>query len=98
MRAWRRGNVAGFHPAVESSILSVRTNLRGYTMATRKQLIIAGTGIAVVGIVSYLGYKMVKQFSDMTLDDFMGENVDDLYNYRSQDLECQKGDGSRTKP
>lgn len=28
-RAWRRGNVPGFHPGVESSILSVRT-IKGF--------------------------------------------------------------------
>jgi hypothetical protein len=66
-------------------------------MATRKQLIAVGAGVAVVGILSYLGYKVVKQFSDMTLDDFMGENVYGLYDYGSQDLKCQKGDGRSTK-
>jgi hypothetical protein len=51
----------------------------------------------VVGILSYLGYKVVKQFGDMTLDDFMGENVYGLYDYGSQDLKCQKGNGGSTK-
>jgi hypothetical protein len=66
-------------------------------MATRKQLIAVGAGVAVVGILSYLGYKVVRQFGDMTLDDFMGENVHGLYDYGSQDLKCQKGDGCSTK-
>lgn len=66
-------------------------------MATRKQLIAVGAGVAVVGILSYLGYKVVKQFGDMTLDDFTGENVHGLYDYGSQDLKCQKGDGGSTK-
>jgi hypothetical protein len=62
-------------------------------MATRKQLITVGAGVAVVGILSYLGYKIVKQIGDIDLDDFMEENIYDFYDYRSQDLKRQKGNG-----
>ena len=60
-------------------------------MATRKQLIAAGAGVAVVGILSYLGYKVVKQINDINFDDFLGENVDDLYNYRTPNIKGAKG-------
>jgi hypothetical protein len=62
-------------------------------MATRKQLITVGAGVAVVGILSYLGYKIVKQIGDIDLDDFMEENIYDFYDYGSQDLKRQKGNG-----
>jgi len=66
-------------------------------MATRKQLIAAGAGVAVVGILSYLGYRVVKQINDITFDDFLGENVDDLYNYRKPDFKGQKGPNGSAK-
>jgi hypothetical protein len=54
-------------------------------------LIAAGAGVAVVGILSYLGYRVVKQINDINFDDFLGENVDDLYNYRTPNLKGEKG-------
>lgn len=60
-------------------------------MATRKQLISAGAGIAVVGILSYLGYRVVKQINDINFDDFMGENVYDIYGYGTENLKGEKG-------
>jgi hypothetical protein len=66
-------------------------------MATRKQLIAAGAGVAVVGILSYLGYRVVKQINDINFDDFLGENVDDLYNYRTPNLKGEKGPNGSTK-
>jgi len=66
-------------------------------MATRKQLISAGAGVAVVGILSYLGYRVVKQINDINFDDFLGENVDDLYNYRTPDIKGEKSPNSSTK-
>lgn len=51
-------------------------------MATRKQLIIAGTGVAVVGILSYLGYRVLKQLNDLEIN-FVGENIDDEYYFNS---------------
>jgi hypothetical protein len=67
-------------------------------MATRKQLIAAGAGVVVVGILSYLGYKVVKQINDINFDDFLGENVDDLYNYRTPDFKGEKGPDGSAKP
>ena len=60
-------------------------------MATQKQLIIAGSGVAVVGILSYLGYRVFKKLNDMTFDDFVGENIDDRYHYRNAGYQGQKG-------
>jgi hypothetical protein len=66
-------------------------------MATRKQLISAGAGVAVVGILSYLGYRVVKQINDITFDDFLGENVYDIYGYRNENLKGPKGPSGSTK-
>jgi hypothetical protein len=49
----------------------------------KKQLIAGTVGIAVVGILSYLGYRMFKEINDLDMIDFMGENVDDVYHYRT---------------
>jgi hypothetical protein len=58
----------------------------------KKQLIAGAAGIAVVGILSFLGYRVFKQLNDMTFDDFMGENIDDQYYQRSACWQGQKGD------
>jgi len=59
-------------------------------MADKK--VVAGVAaVAVVGILSYLGYRVVKQINDINFDDFLGENVDDLYNYRTPNLKGEKG-------
>lgn len=42
--------------------------------------IVAGiAGVAVVGILSYLGYRVMKQLNDFDLD---WENLDDAYYHR----------------
>jgi hypothetical protein len=51
-------------------------------MATRKQLIAAGTGVAVVGILSYLGYRVFKQVNKFDFD-FVGENLHDEYYFNT---------------
>lgn len=48
----------------------------------KKQLIAGAVGIAVVGILSYLGYKVFKEVNTLDLNDFMGENINDEYFYR----------------
>ena len=58
----------------------------------KKQLIAGAAGIAVVGILSFLGYRVFKQLNDITFDDFMGENIDDQYYQRSTRWQGQKGD------
>lgn len=48
----------------------------------KKQLIAGAVGIAVVGILSYLGYKVFEEINALDFDDFMGENISDEYFYR----------------
>lgn len=48
----------------------------------KKQLIAGTVGVAVVGILSYLGYKVFEEINALDLNDFMGENLDDEYFYR----------------
>ena len=57
----------------------------------KKQLIAGAAGVAVVGILSYLGYQVFKQLNDMTFDDFIGENIDDQYHYRTPHYQRQEG-------
>jgi hypothetical protein len=64
----------------------------------KKQLIAGATGVAVVGILSYLGYRVFKQLNDITFDNFMGENIDDEYHYRTADYQRQKGACGGSKP
>lgn len=64
----------------------------------KKQLIAGAAGVAVVGILSYLGYQVFKQLNDMTFDDFIGENIDDEYHYRTADYQCQQGTSESSKP
>jgi hypothetical protein len=64
----------------------------------KKQLIAGATGLAVVGILSYLGYRLFKELNDMTFDDFIGENIDDEYHYRTTDYQCQQGTSESSKP
>ena len=63
----------------------------------KKQLIAGATGLAVVGILSYLGYRVFKQLNDMTFDDFVGENIDDEYYQHSAGWQSQKGDEGGSK-
>jgi hypothetical protein len=48
-------------------------------MATRKQLIAGVASVAVVGIVSFLGYKLAKELNKFDIDDSIWENLDDIY-------------------
>jgi hypothetical protein len=64
----------------------------------KKQLIAGATGLAVVGILSYLGYQVFKQLNDINFDDFMGENIDDEYHYRTTDYQRQQGSDGSSKP
>jgi hypothetical protein len=47
----------------------------------KKQLIAGTVGVAVIGILSYLGYKVLKEVNALDFDDFMGENISDEYFY-----------------
>jgi hypothetical protein len=46
-----------------------------------KKIVAGVAGIAVVGILSYFGYRILKEISEIDVD-FMGENIDDDYHYR----------------
>lgn len=50
-----------------------------------KKVIAGGAAIAVVGILSYLGYKVVQEVSKMNFDDVDWGNLDDAFNYRRGD-------------
>lgn len=63
-----------------------------------KKMIASVTGIAMVGVLSYLGYRVLKQLNDMTFDDFIGENLEGEYYYRSEGCPGPKGDEGSSKP
>ena len=44
-----------------------------------KKIIVGVAGVAVMGILSYLGYRVVKHISEIDID---WENLDDSYHYR----------------
>jgi hypothetical protein len=45
---------------------------------------------AVLGIVSYFGYRVMKQINDIDFDfDFVGENIDDYYNTSTSESSSQ---------
>ena len=68
-------------------------------MATRKQLIAGTAGIAVVGILSYLGYKVFKELNTLDLDDIIWENIDDAYYYRRpKSSQGSESHDERTEP
>jgi hypothetical protein len=46
-----------------------------------KKVVAGVAGIVVVGILSYLGYRVVKELNELEID-FFGENIDDLYHHR----------------
>ena len=49
-----------------------------------KKKVVAGVaGVAVVGILSYFGYRILKEINDMHID-FMGENIEDDYHTRGR--------------
>jgi hypothetical protein len=44
-----------------------------------KKKIVAGVaGVTVVGILSYLGYRVVKELNELDID-FFGENIEESY-------------------
>jgi hypothetical protein len=47
----------------------------------KKKVITGAAGVAVVGILSYLGYRVLKEINNLDVD-FIGENLDDDYYYR----------------
>ena len=48
-----------------------------------KKTVVAGiAGVAVVGILSYFGYRILKEINELEVD-FMGENIEDAYHYRT---------------
>lgn len=47
-----------------------------------KKVVASVAGVAVVGILSYLGYRVLKELNEFHVD-FIGENVDDDYHYRT---------------
>lgn len=47
-----------------------------------KKVIAGGAAIAVVGILSYLGYKVVQEVAKMSFDDIDWGNLDDSFNFR----------------
>lgn len=56
-----------------------------------KKIIASVTGIAVMGVLSYLGYRVLKQLNDI---DFMGENLYDYYGTPMSDS-CPQSDAQR---
>lgn len=38
--------------------------------------------VAVVGILSYLGYRVMKELNELDLGNIDWENIDDVYHYR----------------
>lgn len=53
-----------------------------------KKIIAGITGVAVVGVLSYLGYRVLKQINDIDFD-FMGENVYDYYDTPTNNSSAQ---------
>ena len=46
-----------------------------------KKVVAGVAGIAVVGILSYLGYRLVKELNEFDID-FFGENIEESYYHR----------------
>lgn len=47
-----------------------------------KKLISSITGALVVGVLTYLGYRVFKDINTLDLNDISWENIDDVYHYR----------------
>ena len=43
-----------------------------------KKVVAGVAGIAVVGILSYFGYRLVKELNELDID-FFGENIEESY-------------------
>ena len=48
-----------------------------------KKIIASMASVAVVGILSYLGYRVVKDINTLDLGEIDWENIDDVYHYRT---------------
>lgn len=44
----------------------------------KKKVVAGAAGVAVVGILSYLGYRVVKELNALDID-FFGENIEESY-------------------
>jgi hypothetical protein len=49
----------------------------------KKKIVTGVAGVAVIGILSYFGYRILKEISEIDVD-FFGENIEDEYHYRPQ--------------
>lgn len=47
----------------------------------KKKVVVGVAGIAVVGILSYLGYRVVKELNELEID-FFGEDIENSYYQR----------------
>ena len=47
----------------------------------KKKVVAGAAGVAVVGILSYLGYRVVKELNALNID-FFGENIEESYYHR----------------
>ena len=61
-----------------------------------KKIIASVTGVAVIGVLSYLGYRVLKQLNDIDFD-FMGENMYDYYDTSTSDS-CPQSDAECKEP
>ena len=61
-----------------------------------KKIIASVTSVAVVGVLSYLGYRVLKQLNGIDFD-FVGENIDEDY-YTSASDSSSYSDAQRKEP
>lgn len=47
-----------------------------------KKVVASVAGVAVLGILSYVGYKVFKEINTLDLGDIVWDNLDDVYHYR----------------
>ena len=59
-----------------------------------KNVITGVGGVAVVGIISYLGYKVIKQIGEIDID---WENLDDVYYNTPKDYQGSSCNDGSTK-
>ena len=48
----------------------------------KKKVIASVAGVAVIGILSYVGYKVFKEINTLDLGDITWDNLDDVFHYR----------------
>lgn len=51
-------------------------------MHNKKAVVVGIASVAVVGILSYLGYRVMKELNELDLGNIDWENIDDVYHYR----------------